>query len=237
MRKLLVALIALALWPALAEAQTSPIVTKTPPVVVPGYSGGNGFYFGVGAEGSGTSITNAPTPGTVAIGGVLEVVLGYGFTAANIPFFVDASIGFQNLNGSGAGFALSGPAHAMERVGIQAPLAQLLPIIGINPQTVSIPVLPPGVTVNGATQSYWFGGVTEDDVSATVGVASGREWMISALTGPGLLIPVHVANWNAVIDTWAALTLTSNGLCVGAAPTGACPALGTGARAGVRILF
>jgi hypothetical protein len=234
MKKLLLAA-ALSLLASSAFAQT--VVTKAPPIVVPGYSGGNGFYFGVGAEGSGTTIANAPAPGTVAVGGDLEAVVGYGFTVASMPLFIDASIGFQNLNASTPGFALSGPAHAMERVGIQAPLAQLLPIIGINPQTISIPVLPPGVTVNGSTQSYWFGGLMEDDVSASAGVASGREWLVSAITGPGLLVPVHVANWNAVIDVWAGLTLTSSGLCIGAAPAAACPQLGTGARTGVRILF
>lgn len=235
MKKLFATLAFVLLLPALAQAQT--VVTKAPPIVTPGYSGGNGFYFGVGAEGSGTSITNAPA-GTTAIGGDLEAVVGYGFTLGHIPMFIDASIGFQNLNAGSAGFSLQGPAHAMERVGVQAPIAQLLPIIGINPQTVNIPVLPPGVTVNGTTQSYWFGGVTEDDVSASVGVSTGREWLVSGLTGPGLLIPVSVGgNYNAVIDVWAALTLTSSGLCVGAAPAAACPALGTGARGGVRILF
>ena len=194
-------------WPALAQAQ---MVTKAPPVVTPGYSGGNGFFFGLGAEGSGTSIANAPAPGTTAIGGDLEAVIGYGFTAGHIPMFIDASIGFQNLNASSSGFALSGPAHA---------------------------VLPPGVTVNGATQSYWFAGAMEDDVSATAGVATAHEWLVSAVTGPGLLIPVKVSNWNSVIDVWAGLTLTSSGLCVGSAPATACPQLGTGARAGVRFLF
>jgi len=235
MKKLLLTLAILTL-PSVALAQTSPIITKSPPTYTPGYSGGNGFFFGAGAEGAGTSITNAPA-GTTAIGGDLEAVVGYGFTVGHIPMFVDASIGFQNLNAGTAGFSLSGPAHAMERVGIQAPLAQLLPIIGINPQAINIPVLPPGVTVNGSTQSYWFGGVIEDDVSASSGVASGREWLVSAITGPGLLIPVKVGNWNAIIDTWAGLTLTSTGLCIGTAPTGSCPQLGTGARAGVRILF
>jgi hypothetical protein len=235
MKKLLLGLLlSLMAYPALAQ---SPVVTKAPPVVTPGYSGGNGFYFGVGAEGSGTTIANAPAPGTVAVGGDLEAVIGYGFTVAHMPLFVDASIGFQNLNAGSSGFALSGPAHAMERIGIQAPLAQLLPIIGINPQTISIPVLPPGVTVNGSTQSYWFGGALEDDVSASVGAASGRQWLVSAITGPGLLVPVKVANWDAVIDVWAGLTLTSSGLCIGTAPAAACPQLGTGARTGVRILF
>jgi hypothetical protein len=233
MKKVLLTL-AVLLAPIAAQAQ---IVTKAPPVVTPGYSGGNGFYFGAGMEGSGTSIANAPTPGTTAIGGDIEAVVGYGFTLSNIPMFVDAAIGFQNLNGGSAGFALSGPAHAMERFGIQAPIAQLLPIIGINPQQISIPVLPPGVTVNGATQSYWFGGLTEDDVSASVGVATAHEWLVSAITGPGLLVPVKVANWNAVIDVWAGLTLTSSGLCVGTGLASACPQLGTGARAGVRFLF
>ena len=233
--KRFIAILALAfVWPALAQAQ---MVTKAPPVVTPGYSGGNGFFFGLGAEGSGTSIANAPAPGTTAIGGDLEAVIGYGFTAGHIPMFIDASIGFQNLNASSSGFALSGPAHAMERFGIQAPIAQLLPIIGINPQQVSIPVLPPGVTINGATQSYWFAGAMEDDVSATAGVATAHEWLVSAVTGPGLLIPVKVSNWNSVIDVWAGLTLTSSGLCVGSAPATACPQLGTGARAGVRFLF
>jgi len=232
MKKLLLAL-AVLLLPVAAQAQVT--VTKAP--VTPGYSGGNGFFFGAGMEGSGTTITNAPAPGTTAIGGDIEAVVGYGFTLSNIPMFVDASIGFQNLNAGSVGFALTGPAHAMERFGIQAPIAQLLPIIGINPQQISIPVLPPGVTVNGATQSYWFGGLIEDDVSASAGVASAHEWLVSAITGPGLLVPVKVANWNAVIDVWAGLTLTSSSLCVGTGPTGSCPALGTGARAGVRFLF
>jgi hypothetical protein len=231
MKKLLLALALLAL-PVGAQAQVT--VNKAP--ITPGYSGGPGFFFGAGMEGSGTSITSA-APGTTAIGGDIEAVVGYGFTLGSIPMFVDASIGFQNLNAASAGLSLSGPAHAMERFAIQAPIAQLLPILGINPQQINIPVLPPGVTVNGATQSYWFGGLTEDDVSAAAGVATAHEWLISAITGPGLLVPVKVANWNAVIDVWAGLTLTSNSLCVGAAAATACPALGTGARAGVRFLF
>lgn len=233
MKKFLIILaLALLCIPMCAHAQT---VTKAP--AIPGYTGGNGFFFGLGAEGSGTSITNAPA-GTTAIGGDLEAVVGYGFTVSAIPMFVDASIGFQNLNAGSAGFLLSGPAHAMERFAVQAPIAQLLPIIGINPQSVSIPVLPPGVVVNGTAQSYWFAGATEDDVSASAGVATAHEWLVGAITGPGILVPVKVGtNWNAVVDVWAGVTLTSSGLCIGTAPASLCPALGTGARGGVRILF
>lgn len=215
-----------------AFAQT---VTKAPATVPSfGYPATSGFYFGVNAEAAASGVTSAPA-GTVQTGGDIGLTVGYATPLAGIPLFAEFIGDFQNLNAGNAGFSMSGPLHLEQRVGAQIPLLQFLPMLGLgNPLTPTSPVLPPGVTPNGPAQTYVFGGVNEDDISAQLGVGTARAWMISAEVGPGLLTPIKLSNgWNAVIDTWIAYTAQSSALCIG----GICPKMGNGVRGGVSVKF
>jgi hypothetical protein len=153
---------------------------------------------------------------------------------------VEGIFDFQNLNAGAPGFSLTGPAHLEQRVGVQTPLLQFLPALGF-PSTgtaPALPVLPPGVTVNGAAQNYFYGAIDEDDISSTVGAATARAWLISPEVGTGLLIPLKLSNgWSVVADTWAGVELQTNAVCVGSGIGSMCPKLGTRYKTGVSFKF
>lgn len=219
-----------------AQTTTTPVMaTKAPPI--PGYPSKCGFYFGVNALGGGSTVADAPVPGTTEIAGDVGGLVGYACSISSIPYFIEGIFDWQNLNATAPGFSLTGPAHIEQRVGVQTPLLQFLPVLGFpSTGTVgSLPVLPPGVTVNGAAQNYMYGAVNEDDISGQVGLTTARAWLISAEVGTGMLVPLKLANgWNAVADVWAGAKLQSDSLCIG---TMACPKLGTGFQTGVAFKF
>ena len=233
-KTILAAAMAAAFFASSAFAQTA---TKAPSLALTGYPTRCGLYYGANAEGGASNVNGAP-PGTVQVGGDIGLLVGYAcvLPGVNIPYFVEGIFDFQNLNASANGFAMTGPAHLEQRVGVQTPLMQFLPALGF-PSTGTIPnlpVLPPGVTVTGAAQNYLYGSVSEDDISATLGLSSARAWMVTAGFGTGLLTPIRLSNgWAAVIDTWAGITFQSTELCIG----GMCPALGTGFKTGVSVKF
>lgn len=240
MRRLILAAIAVAAIAAPAFAQTVPapvLVTKAPPM--PGYPQKCGFYYGLDAEGISATVPNAPA-GTNVIGGDIGVLVGYACQFSQIPYFVEGIFDFQNLNAGTAGFSLTGPAHLEQRVGVQTPLLQFLPALGFpSTGTIgSLPVLPPGVTVNGAAQNYLYAAVNEDDISASLGVSTATAWLVSPEIGTGMLVPLKLGNgWNAVADVWAGVELQTNSICLGSGVGSMCPKLGTGYRTGVSFKF
>lgn len=229
MRKFLIAAAMLCL-PFAAQAQ---VVTKAPPV--PGYPSKCGLFYGINAEGSAAQVSGV-TSGTYAVGGDIGGVVGYACQVGGIPWFAEFLADFQNLNAGTNGFSLSGPAHLGQRVGIELPYLQFLPSSFIG--AIPVPVLPVGVTPNGPTQSYVFAAIYEDDISTQFGLATGHAWMVYGVFGPGVLIPVKLTNnWNAVIDAYAGVQITSSDICLGAPVGKVCPALGTGFRTGVSMKF
>ena len=193
---------------------------------------GCGFYYGVDAMTSAAPITGAPV-GATAIGGDLGGLLGYTCTSGATFWFAEVMADFQNLNGSQNGLALTGPAHLEQRVGFGSPLNGLLPSLpGVNLQTPPpIPGLPAGVTA-GSPAGYVYAAINEDDISATFGLSTARDWLISPEFGVGM--KTHLSN-NAEVDTWAGVKLESNGLCLGAG--GGCPKLSAGPVAGVAFEY
>ena len=239
MKLLKIALAATALALAvIAPAFAADIVTKavptTNPFAGPYPTSGSGFYYGLNAVGSASQITSSTASGAAAIGGAIGGTIGYTWVSSPSTFaFVEGIFDFQNLNGGTAGLSLTGPAHLEQRVGFGSPLQQFLGSF-INssqlPAVPGIPVLPPGVTA-GPQNGYFYAALNEDDVSASVGALSNREWLISPEFGVGM--QSRLSN-NVMADVWAGIKLSTNGICLGSI---ACPKLGAGPVAGVSFKY
>jgi len=224
---------------ALTTAALGQTVAKAPALTpTPGYPSKCGWYVGVDAEGVAGPV-NGGAPGTIATGGDIGLLGGYACQFGGIPWFVEGLFDFQNLNAASNGFSLNGPAHFEQRIGVQVPVLQFLPVLGF-PSTgtpPNLPVLPPGVTVAGTPASYAYGAVDEDDISTQVGLATAHAFLVSPEFGAGLLTPLKLSNgWAAVADTWAGVELESNSVCVGVA-SAVCPKLNTRYKAGVSFKF
>ena len=232
---LIVAAIAALLAGPVAAA---PLVTKAAPTINP-FAGpypnsGSGFYYGLNATGSASQIQNSTAAGAAAIGGAIGGTVGFTWISSPTTFvFVEAMFDFQNLNGGSAGLSLTGPAHLEQRVGFGSPLQQFLGSF-INssqlPAVPGIPVLPSGVTA-GPQNGYFYAALNEDDISASVGATSNREWLISPEFGVGM--QSRLSN-NVMADVWAGIKLSTNGICLGSI---ACPKLGAGPVAGVSFKY
>lgn len=193
---------------------------------------GCGAYYGVNAMGSASPIANA-TPGATALGGDIGGTIGYTCaTSASTFWFAEAMADFQNLNGSGPGFSLTGPAHFEERFAFGGPINQMLNVLpNLNiPSVPSLPGLPNGITA-GPSNGYIYAAINEDDVSATFGASTGRDWIISPEFGVGLLS--RLSN-NVVADAWVGARLQTGKVCVGGF---SCPALSNGVVTGIAFKY
>lgn len=193
---------------------------------------GCGAYYGVNAMGSASPIANA-TPGATAIGGDIGGTIGYTCaTSASTFWFAEATADFQNLNGSGSGFSLTGPAHFEERFAFGGPLNQMLNVLpNLNiPAVPSLPNLPNGITA-GPSNGYIYAAINEDDVSATFGNSTGRDWIISPEFGVGMLS--RLSN-NVVADAWVGARLQTGKVCVGGF---SCPSLSNGVVTGIAFKY
>jgi hypothetical protein len=193
---------------------------------------GCGLYYGVNALGSAATINGAPA-GSTAIGGDVGGTLGYTCTpTAGTIWFVEAQADFQNLNGGSNGFALTGPAHLEQRAGFGGPLNAFLNFLpNLNlPSVPSLPGLPAGATIS-TTVGYAYMALNEDDISAQLGLASNRQWLISPEAGVGMWN--RLSN-NVVADVWAGAKFQSQAICLGGA---VCPKLNTGLVTGVSFKY
>lgn len=170
------------------------------------YPPGCGLYYGgvmSGAAGGGN--TNAIS-GTQVLAGDLGVVLGYTCPIGNSSFwFVESIASVSKVNGAdnASGFALAGAASFEQRVAIGAPWAVVQQLTAAIPSISGIAVpsvstLPAGISA-GPVNPYVFVGVNERDVSATLGLQTGRAWLVSPEVGFGTL--TRLSN-GMVIDGW-----------------------------------
>lgn len=214
---------------ALANPAFAQTVTKAPPISNVYPTKGCGAFYGVNGEGSSAVVNGAPG-GTVAIGGDIGGLVGWACPSASIPWFFEADFDFQNLNAGNAGFSMTGPAHFTQVAAVQTPLlswfGQFINVGQGNINTNVQSMLPPGVTVNGSPQNYVGATLTEDDVSATYGGATARQWLVSPGIRTGLLFNLTGPNGTQAIgDSYVGLDFQSSGACVGVA--GGCSKLGT----------
>lgn len=222
-----------ALSPALA-ADVLPLKAPKLAAIGPYPTNGCGAYYGFNAIASALPIANA-TPGATAIGGDVGGTFGYTCALANgSSWFLEGQGDLQNLNGTGGnGFHLGGQAHFAIRGGVSGPIVSMLPSLpNLNlPAVPSLPILPQGVTVSGASQTFVYGAVNFDDISAQFGNAQARDWLISPEIG--LENRTRLSN-NVVGAVWAGAVLDSNPICIGGV---ACPRLSTGLHTGFQFLY
>lgn len=192
-----------------------------------------GLYYGAGTGGSAGSV-NGSVVGAQIVQGELDAIVGYTCPFATDAFwFVEGSVGFNNLNGSVNGLAMSGPLVLMQRAGAGSPINSLFNPFGANLSLPSLPTLPNGVTP-GAASGYFFAGMVEQDIAAQLGLdIHSHQWVIAPMIGFGLLTRL---NGNAaVIDTWAGWQMNSQSFCPGGGTS--CAKLGNAARVGVSFKY
>jgi len=209
-----------------------------PPVkarpLLAGYPVGCGFYYGAGTAGSAGAVNGAAV-GTQIVQGELDAIIGYTCPFAQDAFwFAEGSIGFDNINGSANGIALSGPMVLRQRVGAGSPLNSVFNPFGTSLALPSLPLLPNGVTANGTALPYLWAGLEEHDMTPQF-TANGSKniWAISAGFGIGML--TRLSN-NVVVDTWAGYEPRSQTFCPGNGQV-ACASLGNRGVVGVSFKY
>lgn len=200
------------------------------------YPVGCGLYYGVNTMGETAAVNNAAV-GTQFVQGAIGLTLGYTCPMGKSGgyWFADGMFDFANLNGSANGLALSGPAMFEQRFGFGAPVTQVLSLIpGLSSLQNALPSLAPlpsGVTVNTAFP-YLFASVHEDDIGVSNGLASNKQYLVSAGFGTGT--KVRLSN-GVVLDPFVEYILPSTQMCIGVA-TG-CVKRGAAARVGTAVEF
>lgn len=189
-----------------------------------------GIYYGVGTGGSATAM-NGSVVGAQIVQGELDALVGYTCPfATNAFWFVEGSVGFDNINGSVNGLALSGPLVLIQRAGAGSPVNNWFNPFGNQLALPSLPALPSGVTA-GPANGYFFAGLVEQDISVQVGLEQhNKVWLVAPLVGVGLLSRFSDG---VVVDTWAGWQLNSQSFCAG----GSCGKMGNGGRVGVSFKY
>lgn len=192
-----------------------------------------GFYYGLGTGGSAGAVDGAVV-GTQIVQGELDALVGYTCPFLQNSFwFVEGSVGFNNINGSVNGLALSGPLVVMQRVGAGSPINSLFNLGGaLGLSMPSLPALPNGVTA-GPANGYFFAGLVEQDVSAQLAIGHSKQWLIAPMVGVGLLSRLSDG---VVVDTWAGWQMNSQSFCPGGTGSG-CAKLGNTGRVGVSFKY
>lgn len=191
-----------------------------------------GVYYGFGTGGSAGAMDGAVV-GAQIVQGELDALVGYTCPLGAAGFwFVEGSVGFNNINGSVNGLALSGPLVLMQRAGAGSPINSLFNPFSASLSMPSLPALPNGVTA-GPANGYLFAGIVEQDIAAQIGLDShSHQWVVAPLLGAGLLTRLSDG---VVADTWVGWQLNSQSFC----PDGGtkCAKLGNAGRVGVSFKY
>lgn len=228
MRKLIMAAMLLGST-ALCQAADLPVYKA----LASGYPTKCGFYYGLGTGGS-AGLVNDAAVGTRIVQGELDALVGYTCPFMTDGFwFIEGSIGFNNLNGTANGLALSGPLVLIQRAGAGSPINALFNPFGNQLAIPSLPLLPANVTTSPGTP-YAFVGLIEQDVGTQIGLDQhSHQWLIAPMLGVGLL--TRLSNGVAV-DTWAGYQMNSQSFCPGSGING-CARLGNATRVGVSFKY
>lgn len=229
MKKFLIAAAAALLSTAALAADLPGVITKGGSI---GYPTKCGFYYGVGTGGSAGAVQGAVV-GTQIVQGELDALVGYTCPFGGAAFwFVEGSIGINNVNGNVNGLALSGPLVLQQRVGVGSPANALFNPFGSSLSLPSLPALPVGVVASNANP-YLFAGIVEQDIATQLGLDThSHQWLIAPEVGIGML--TRLSN-GVVVDTWAGWQLNSQSFCPGNGM--ACGKLGNAGRVGVSFKY
>lgn len=191
-----------------------------------------GFYYGLGTGGSALAVDGAVV-GDRVVQGELDALVGYTCPfGADAFWFAEGSIGFNNVNGSVNGLALSGPLILIQRAGAGSPINKWFNPFGNSLALPSLPALPSGVTA-GPANAYFFAGLVEQDISAQIlNDEHTKQWLIAPMIGVGLLSRFSDG---VVVDTWAGWQMNSQSFCPGGGDR--CAKLGNGGRVGVSFKY
>ncbi len=177
----------------------------------------SGWYFGLGSFASATAPTvDGNTAGNLqALGASIGGVGGYRWGGTNFAVSLEGSAFYNNVGGNNACSAgtcsVGAKFSSIERVKFlvdMATITALFPQLGLPNMPIT---LPPSVAPT-SQRPYAFAGAAVDDVSASVGLATGRAWQVSPGIGGGVefLLPN-----GGVIDGWAGYFNPSDGIAVG----------------------
>lgn len=185
----------------------------------------SGYYFGVwGQVGAGAADANVPTLGAVGLTqtwGAIGGLVGYNWApaAGGQSFFVEAALGYKNLNGTANNTGLSvfgGPLVVDITGAITVPadvIARFIPITLPSGPAFPANPLPGGAT---AKNMHMYIGPTLHlyDDSAAFGVAQNKEWIIQPGAKVGMLTQYSD---NSVVDVGLSFLAQNNSVCVGPA--------------------
>lgn len=222
MKKLLVALLlaagVLPVFAADLPAQTA-VPTKAPKQIAFPFTS-SGWYAGIGSFASSTNptVNGAPAADLQALGASIGGVGGYRFGGTNYFVDLEASAFYNNVGGStacnGGSCSVGAKFSSIERIKIGTDintLTSLFPQLGLP----NMPSTPPQILANVSDQRmYIFLGADVDDVSASVGAATGKAWQFS----PGFGLGTELLLKNAsVVDIWAGYFNPNDGFSIGPA--------------------
>lgn len=191
-----------------------------------------GLYYGLGTGGSAVAVTGGVV-GDRIVQGELDALIGYTCPLSATGFwFIEGSVGINNVNGAVNGLALSGPLVLIQRAGAGSPINNWFNPFGNTLALPSLPALPSGVTA-GPANGYFFAGLVEQDISTQIGLDQhNKVWLVAPLLGVGLLSRFSDG---VVVDTWAGWQLNSQSFCPGGGTT--CGKMGNGGRIGVSFKY
>jgi hypothetical protein len=203
------------------------------------YPNGNGWFWGVSASGLGgtTSSTGNLASGNL-IGGKFSVDVGYTGNIGQGFWFVEQNFNAQAIQGPGNGLSMAATFGMEQRYAIGASQSVVSQLWGLIPglsgvAMPSLPGLPNGLSV-GPANWYGFGATYEDDVSASLGTATGKSWLFAFGAGVGALY--RVSN-GMVLDTSIEWKHGTQGMLIGANPLGSVNPFTDTYLATVRVKF
>jgi hypothetical protein len=241
MRKLLFASVsALALLSGAAHA--ADMALKTPFMGYP--YGGSGFYVGIGTQGEVASANvSGSSAGTnlYSAGAALTGTIGYQGTFGRSAnwYAVENVIAWTNVGGTvtcaATNCSIGSTFGVEQRVKFGFPISTVLALLpnwgNLFP---ALPPLPNGV-VSTSSHPYLMVGLHEDDVSASLGLMTGRAWQVTPAVGMGM-----INQWTngLVVDTGAEFSFKNTSFNLGTPQVGIGSAnQGSAARAYVSFLY
>ena len=218
MHKFLVpALLALATASQAADLKTPVLPTKAPALVGYPYSS-DGFYFGLGAGGSAAQAGVAGT-GIDAMGASLDGIVGWQWKGGLDFIAIENIASYTNIGNSGSCLVAGGVTSCdvnnrfsdLVRAKFGFPITAITNALpNFSSLFPGLPALPAGT--NGTQHPYVYAGAHIADVSADVGLMTGRAWTVQPEVGLGLM-----SQWQSglVADVSAGCTFAQVGIAVG----------------------
>lgn len=226
MKKLIAAL---CLIPTLSFAADMPVKASIKPRILMTYFG-SGTYFGAHTFAQSNRLdANSPAGstlgGTFAVGSAVGGTFGYMWGDGTTWKAIEAMASYKNI--SAAGLTTNGAMAAIDsKVSFTQrfkfggdPVMTIINLIpNLSTQFPVLPSLPNGAI--GTSHPYVFGALHEDDVSASIGLNTGKAWQVKGGLGIGLMsqMGTTAANPNGVpvtVDVWAEFIPTGSSINMG----------------------